>query len=102
MHSPKLARVSALALVLLFLCSLSAFAAAPCSCNFCQRHPEKNCVFNSASTTCAEFLIVTICPPLPPAASTDDLSAEEVFFASISEPTQEAVQEPSGCLIPTN
>lgn len=97
MNPTKLARISALALVL-FLSSLSAFAEPPCGCNYCQRFPDRACTIDGADTTCAEFLIVALCPPLPPPTSADALSSEESFFAALSGPTQ----APAGCLSPTN
>jgi hypothetical protein len=97
MNPTKLARISALALIL-FLSALSAFAVPPCGCNYCQRFPERNCVNDGAVTTCAEFLIVALCPADPPLASAAALSSEESFFAAVSETTQ----EPAGCLNPTN
>lgn len=57
----KLVRISALALAL-SLSALSAFAVPPCGCNYCQRHPEKNCTTGGAVSTCLEFLIVALCP----------------------------------------
>ena len=97
MNPTKLARISAFALVL-FLSALSAFAVPPCGCNYCQRFPERNCTIDGTVTTCAEFLIVALCPPVPPATSAEALSSERSFFAAISGPTQ----EPAGCLNPTN
>jgi hypothetical protein len=97
MNPAKLARISVLALVL-FLTALSAFAEPPCRCNFCQRFPERNCTIDGAATTCLEFLIVALCPPLPPASSTDALSAEEPFLAVLSGTTQ----EPAACLNPAS
>jgi hypothetical protein len=94
MHSTKLVRISALALVLFFF-SLSAFAVPPCGCNYCQRFPDRNCTIDGNVTTCLEFLIVALCPAAPSATSADVLSSEEPLFAAISEPTQ----EPAGCLI---
>lgn len=94
MNPTKLARISALALIL-FLSALSAFAVPPCGCNYCQRFPERNCVNDGTVTTCAEFLIVALCPATK---SADALSSEESFFAAVSEPTQ----EPAVCLNLTN
>lgn len=61
MNPAKLVRISALALAL-FLSTLSAFAVPPCGCNYCQRFPERNCATGGAVSTCAEFLIVALCP----------------------------------------
>jgi hypothetical protein len=92
MNRSKLARISALALVLfLFLSALPALAAPPCRCNICQRFPERTCRLEGTATTCLEFLIVALCPPLPPAATAAEApSSKEVFLASLSgQPTQE-------------
>lgn len=89
----KLARISALALVLFFF-SLSAFAVPPCGCNYCQRFPDRNCNNDGTVTTCREFLIVALCPAQA-ATSANAMSSEESFFAALSGPTQ----EPAGCLI---
>jgi hypothetical protein len=97
MNLTKLARISALALVL-FLSALSAFAEPPCGCNYCQRFPERTCTTDGTVTTCAQFLTVALCPAAPAATSADALSSEASFFAAISGPTQ----EPAGCLNPTN
>lgn len=97
MHRTKLARISALAL-LLFLPSLAAFAEPPCGCNYCQRFPERSCAIDGTVTTCAEFLIVALCPAAPTATSADALSSEDSFLAALSGPTQ----EPAGCVIPTS
>ena len=98
MNPSKLARISALALVL-FLSSLSAFAEPPCGCNFCQRFPERNCTIDGTDTTCAQFLTVALCPPAPPPATSENaLSSEESFLAAISGPAQ----QPAGCLSPAN
>lgn len=97
MNPTKLARISVLALVL-FLSALSAFAEPPCGCNFCQRFPERNCTIDGTDTTCAQFLIVALCPARTAAASADALSSEESLFAALSGPTQ----EPAGGLNPTN
>jgi hypothetical protein len=94
MHSTKLVRISALALVL-FFSSLSAFAEPPCGCNYCQRFPDRDCRIDGTTTTCLEFLIVALCPADSSATSANALSSEESLFAAISEPTQ----EPAGCLI---
>ena len=97
MNPTKLARISALALVL-FLSALSAFAVPPCGCNYCQRFPERNCTTDGTVTTCAQFLTVALCPASPQAASADALSSEGAFFTAISAPTQ----EPASCLNLTN
>lgn len=97
MHRNKLARISALALVLFFF-SLSAFAAPPCGCDYCQRFPDRECRIDGNTTTCLEFLIVALCPADSTAASADAPGSEESFFAALSGTTQ----EPAGCLSPTN
>jgi hypothetical protein len=84
----RLARIAALALVLFFT-ALSAFAKPPCRCNYCQRFPERVCRIEGTTTTCLEFLIVALCPPLPPNTSANALSSDESFFAAISGPTHE-------------
>ncbi|HEX5717408.1 MAG TPA: hypothetical protein VF179_14720 [Thermoanaerobaculia bacterium] len=89
MNPTKLARISALALVL-FLSAVSAFAVPPCGCNYCQRFPDRDCRNDGEVITCLEFLIVALCPP---ATSADAMSSEESFLAAISEPAQ----EPAGC-----
>jgi hypothetical protein len=93
MNSTKLARISALALVL-FLSALAAFAQTPCGCNFCQRFPERNCTIDGTVTTCAQFLTVALCPARATATSADTLSSEEALFAALSGPAQ----EPAACL----
>lgn len=97
MNPAKLVRISALALVL-FLTALAAFAVPPCGCNFCQRFPERNCTIDGTATTCLDFLIVALCPPVPSARSADTLSSGESFVAAISGPEQ----EPAACLNPTS
>jgi hypothetical protein len=87
-NSAKLARISALALIL-FLTSLSAFAEPPCGCNYCQRFPDRECRLEGEETTCLEFLIVALCPPLPPATSAEVPISEADFLASLSEPVAE-------------
>ena len=100
MNPTKLARISALALILFFfLSTVSAFAVPPCGCNFCQRFPDRDCRNDGEVITCLEFLIVALCPPVPPAAtSADALSSEESLLAALSGPAQ----EPAGCLNPAN
>ena len=98
MHPTKLVRITALALVVLFLSSLSALAVPPCGCKYCQRFPEKNCTTDGTVTTCLQFLIVALCPAASSAASTNAQSSEESFFAALAGPTQ----EPAGCLNATN
>ena len=98
MHRTKIARISALALILSFFFSLSAFAVPPCGCNYCQRFPERNCNDNGTVITCAQFLIVALCPADASATSANGLTSEESFFAALSGPTQ----EPSGCLNPAS
>jgi hypothetical protein len=92
MNPTKLARISALALILSFF-ALSAFAVPSCGCTFCQRFPERDCATGGTVTTCAQFLTVALCPPAPTATSADALSSEESFFAALS-----GVQESAGCL----
>jgi len=85
----KLARISALALIL-FLTSLSAFAQRPCGCNYCQSSPEEVCRSGGVLMTCADFLIVALCPAgqtATSATSADPLSSEAAFLAGLSEPT---------------
>jgi len=84
----KLARISTLALIL-FLTSLSAFAQRPCGCNYCQSSPEALCRTGGVVMTCADFLIVALCPAGETAASADPLSSEAAFLASLSEPAAE-------------
>jgi hypothetical protein len=84
----KLARISTLALIL-FLTSLSAFAQPPCGCNYCQEFPERECRSGGVRITCADFLIVALCPAGETATSTDALSSEAAFLASLSEPASE-------------
>jgi len=99
MNPAKLARISALALVLvLFLSALPALAAPPCNCNFCQRFPDRACNFDGTATTCIDFLIVGLCQPLPAALSADAPSSNEAFFAALSE---QPAQAPAGRLNPT-
>lgn len=93
MNVTKIARISALALIL-FLTSLSAFALPPCGCNYCQRFPDRECRNDGTVITCLEFLIVALCPPVGTATSADALSSETAFLATLSEPAQ----EPAGCL----
>lgn len=97
MNPAKLARISALALVL-FLSALSAFAVPPCGCNYCQRFPDRTCRIDGTATTCIEFLIVALCPPLPPSTSAEALSSKESLLAALSVPTQEPA---AGCLTST-
>ena len=97
MNPSKLARISALALVL-FLSAVSAFAVPPCGCNFCQRFPDRDCRIDGEEMTCLEFLIVALCPAGQAATSADTLSSEESLLAALSGPTQ----EPAGCLNPAN
>lgn len=90
----QLARISALALAL-SLFSLSAFAAPPCGCKYCQRFPERTCITDGTATTCAQFLTVALCPA-DLAATSADTPDEESFFAALSGSTQEPAQEPFG------
>jgi hypothetical protein len=91
MQKSKLARISALALVLsLFLPALPAFAVPPCGCNYCQRFPQANCSNDGAVITCLEFLAVALCQPVQPATSADAPSSKEAFLAALSgQPTQQ-------------
>lgn len=95
MNVTKVARVSALALILFLITSLSAFAVPRCGCTLCQRVPERDCRNDGTVITCLEFLIVALCPPLPPPATSAEVpGSEAAFLASLSEPAQ----EPVGCL----
>lgn len=96
MNPTKLARISALALVL-FLSALSASAVQPCGCDYCQSFPEQNCGVGDRVRTCAQFLMVAFCPS-PSPASAEAASSEESFLADLSGPTQ----EPVGCLSPAS
>jgi hypothetical protein len=96
-NKSKLARISALALIL-FLTSLSAFAQPPCGCDYCQEDPARQCRSGGVRMTCADFLIVALCPAGETAASVDAPSSEAGFLAALSGPAQ----EPAGCLNPTN
>lgn len=89
MNKSKLARISALALIL-FLTSLSAFAQPPCGCDYCQEDPERVCRSGGVRMTCADFLIVALCPAGE--ASAEAPSSEAAFLASLS----------SGSLNPAN
>lgn len=94
MYQTKLARVSALALILfLALSTAAAFAAPPCGCKFCQKHPEKNCRIDGTTTTCLEFLIVALCPPVSAAAEAP--SSEETFLATLAAPEQDPAGSPN-------
>ena len=87
-------RISALVL-LLVLSAIPALAVPPCSCNYCQRFPDRTCTLDGADTTCLDFLIVAICPASSAAAP----SSKEVFLATLSgQPTQ----QPARCLTPTS
>jgi hypothetical protein len=97
MNLTKLARISTLALIL-FLTSLSAFAQRPCGCNYCQSNPEEVCRSGGVVITCADFLIVALCPAGETAASADAPGSEAAFLAALSGPAQ----EPAGCLNPAN
>ena len=98
-EASKIARISALALLLsLFLSALPTLAAPPCNCNFCQRFPNRACNLDGTAATCIDFLILALCQPLPPAISADAPSSKEAFFAALSE---QPAQEPTGRLIPT-
>lgn len=97
MNRTKLARISALALVL-FLSAVSAFAVSPCSCNFCQRFPERDCTNDGTVIPCLQFLSAALCSAASTATSADTLSSKEAFLGAISaRPTQ----EPAACLNPT-
>lgn len=91
MNKTKLARISALVLVL-FLTSIAAFAQRPCGCTYCQANPDQACRIDGTTTTCADFLIVALCPAGATAVSAD--IAEATFLANFSEP----VQAPAACL----
>ncbi len=97
MNKSKLARISALALIL-FLTSLSAFAQPPCGCDYCQEFPERECRSGNVRMTCADFLIVALCPAGETAVSADAPGSEAAFLAALSRPAQ----EPAGCLNPAN
>lgn len=59
----KLARTAALSLIV-FATAVASFAEAPrpCSCSYCQTvDPTTRCKFNG-TTTCGEWLAVTLCP----------------------------------------
>lgn len=92
MNMSRPARITALALILVFVASLSAFAQAPCGCRYCQRFPEKECRIEGTTITCLDFLIVALCPPVGSATSADALSSEESFLAALAEPTQEPAE----------
>lgn len=91
MNKTKLARISALVLVL-FLTSIAAFAQRPCGCTYCQANPEQVCRNDGATITCSEFLAVALCPA--GAAGATATSAEAAFLANFSEPAQ----APAACL----
>jgi hypothetical protein len=93
----KLTRISALALIL-FLTSLSAFAQPPCGCDYCQEDPTRECRSGGVRITCADFLIVALCPAGEAATSADAPSSEAAFLASLSG----SAQEPADRLNPTN
>lgn len=98
----KLARISALSLIL-FLTAITAFAqgAPPCGCDFCTRKgPDQSCSLDGAVTTCGYFLSVALCPPVNTATSADSMSTadEGAFLAAISG----TAQEPVGCATPSN
>lgn len=79
------ARTATLAVLLaLVFSALPALAAPPCGCNYCQRFPDRACTLDGTATTCLDFLILALCPPLPAAASADAESAEAIFLASLS------------------
>jgi hypothetical protein len=65
MKLPKLARILGLSLILA-LPSLTASAASrPCSCSYCSTVSlQKSCTFNGTTTTCGDFLAVTLCQPV--------------------------------------
>ena len=97
MNKSKLARISALALIL-FLTSLSAFAQRPCGCDYCQEDPTRECRSGGVRITCADFLIVALCPAGEAAASAAAPGSEAAFLATLSG----SAQEPAGSLNPTN
>lgn len=91
MNYPKLARISALCLIL-FLTALTAFAqgqSAPrCGCQLCSNSdPLRACTLDGEVTTCGFFLAVALCPARPPADPADSMS-------SVEEP----MQEPASCM----
>jgi hypothetical protein len=66
MKLPKLARIVSLSLALA-ITSLTAFAAPKpaCSCSYCSSvSPQQSCTFNHTTTTCGDFLAVTLCQPV--------------------------------------
>lgn len=94
MNLTKLARISALALIL-FLTSLSAFAQPPCGCDYCQEDPTRECRSGGVRMTCADFLIVALCPA---GEAAEAPSSEAAFLASLSG----SAQEPAASLNPAN
>ncbi|HVS00745.1 MAG TPA: hypothetical protein VMW27_29260 [Thermoanaerobaculia bacterium] len=64
MNLTKFARTLALGLIV-FTAAVTSFAAParPCSCSYCPTvAPTTHCKFNNATTTCGEWLSVTLCP----------------------------------------
>jgi len=67
MKLPKLARILGLSLIL-SIASLTAFAAPPlkpCGCSYCSHtSTQTSCTFDGTTTTCGDFLAVTLCQPV--------------------------------------
>jgi len=62
MRPSKLARFLGLSLIFAAT-ALPAYAARPCSCDFCQRVSlNARCNLDGATTTCGAFLAVALCP----------------------------------------
>ena len=97
MNLTKLARTSVFALILfLSLSALPAFAQPPCSCNLCQRFPNRACNNSGTTVSCLEFLAVALCQPVaPPAASADVPISKDAFLANLSA---QPAQQPAGHL----
>jgi hypothetical protein len=96
LNLPKLARISALCLIV-FMTALTAFAQPapqPCSCSFCSHTgTNRSCTLDGATTTCGYFLAVTTCAPLGSPA--DAVSSVDGSFLSV---TSELMQEPVACM----
>ena len=97
MNKTKLARISTLVLVL-FLTSVAAFAQRPCGCTYCQANPEEVCRSGGVTMTCADFLIVALCPAGAAGATANSADSEAAFLSTFSEPTQ----APAACLTLAN
>jgi hypothetical protein len=92
MNLPRLARISALCLIV-FMTALTAFAlpqgTPPCRCQLCSHSdPLRACRLEGEVTTCGLFLAVALCPARPPADST---SSVEASFLSLTSEAQEPV-----------